>query len=381
MAKGDKGADKPEGEEYKFEVPDFDEDAFIHKEMVSFRTTTVLFLWGIIAAILTWLVYTLMGGAATAWYIGLGIVAVFGYALRYLYPRLKIDISHFGRREWLGTGFLLFFTWLAFALLFLNPPISDHAEPRVEILANPPIQMAGQDITFNVFYEDNNRVSDMTFTLTHGSGQVLATFDDMVDMGHGHFQYVLPSAQATTYTLNATAEDPAGHKGYAERTVTVSARAVRLDASALEAHELKDRTQVLLVTLADQDLPVRVVYLDRDMDGELTLGTDVVMEFDEALGGWQATANFAGWQEGNNSFQVVVEVQNRWYGTIMIEGDSIILSSPDYWLDVTAPIGEYQASVPPRNTVSPNEVRTPGPGLVVVAAGVLAGAAVLRRRD
>lgn len=36
-------ANDTKGEEYQFEIPDFDEEAFIHKEMTSFRTTAVLF--------------------------------------------------------------------------------------------------------------------------------------------------------------------------------------------------------------------------------------------------------------------------------------------------------------------------------------------------
>ncbi|MGB1697177.1 MAG: hypothetical protein ACPHK8_02125, partial [Thermoplasmatota archaeon] len=115
MAKDE--ANDAKGEEYQFEIPDFDEEAFIHKEMTSFRTTAVLFAWGILAALLSWGIFVAVDGAKTAWYLGLAVVIGFLYALRIVYPKLNIDVAHFKRREWMGTGFLLFFTWLAFFIL------------------------------------------------------------------------------------------------------------------------------------------------------------------------------------------------------------------------------------------------------------------------
>ncbi|MFA5944900.1 MAG: hypothetical protein WC876_10595, partial [Candidatus Thermoplasmatota archaeon] len=115
----EKGKDSKDGKDsdYEFIPPDFDEDAFIHREMVSFRTTLLLFLWGIVAAAVSWGAFAAMGGVKTGWLVGLGIAAVFFLGLKSVFTMLKVDIKHFGRREWLGTGALYFFTWLSFFII------------------------------------------------------------------------------------------------------------------------------------------------------------------------------------------------------------------------------------------------------------------------
>src|SRR5205085_1049358 len=67
----------PEGKgEYEFKLPDFDEDTFIHREMVQFKTTSLLFLWGIVTALVSWAAYALLqGDESSGWLAGLLIAA------------------------------------------------------------------------------------------------------------------------------------------------------------------------------------------------------------------------------------------------------------------------------------------------------------------
>ena len=84
--------------DYEFIPPDFDEDAFIHKELVSFRTTSILFVWGIVAALVSWAIYGPMGADRGAWFAGLAVCAAFGFSLKVLYTQLK-EIGRASCRE------------------------------------------------------------------------------------------------------------------------------------------------------------------------------------------------------------------------------------------------------------------------------------------
>ncbi|HEX2065337.1 MAG TPA: hypothetical protein VHI93_00855, partial [Candidatus Thermoplasmatota archaeon] len=92
--------EKKDGSGYEFVPPDFDEDAFVHREMVSFKTTSILFGWGVLAAAASWAAYVAVGGTDLGWLIGLALCGAFGYALKFLFPRLGADVSHFKRKEW-----------------------------------------------------------------------------------------------------------------------------------------------------------------------------------------------------------------------------------------------------------------------------------------
>ncbi|MBN1677015.1 MAG: hypothetical protein JW880_00605 [Candidatus Thermoplasmatota archaeon] len=120
---------KAEKEEYEFRPPDFDEKEFLKKEMKDTKTLiwTVLYavLFGIIAGLLMLASEDLLG---VAFMVGIaGIVS-----LKYFYPLIKVDITSFQKKNWLGNIATFFFTFLAIWVLLLNVPISDHAKPAVE---------------------------------------------------------------------------------------------------------------------------------------------------------------------------------------------------------------------------------------------------------
>lgn len=360
-------------DDYKFEVPDFDEDAFIHKELVSFRTTSILFLWGIIAALVSWGAYELLDGASTAWYLGLGIVAVFGYLLRFIYARTSVDISHFGRREWLGTGFLLFFTWLAFFLLFLNPPLSDHADPIVEVFASPPIQQAGGSVVVDVFFEDNDRIAEKSFTLIAGTGQTVATLSDMEDLGHGHHRFVLQNTSATQYTYEGTAEDRRGNTATKTGAISVSQRAV---AVTLPDDGLLGPGENVVVQVPNLPEGVQPLNVYLAIEG----GSPIYMRWSpEDHAGWIATAAYPGWMDGANTFDVVVEFDNQFQGVTTLAAQPVIRGP--FVLNVTAPAVTVDPVEPvPAETVPPAARRAPGPEVVLIGAGLIAAVAIARRK-
>ncbi len=372
MAKRDKKDEPEAGEDYEFIPPDFDEDAFIHKEMVSFRTTTILFVWGIVAALLSWGILAYMDGAKTAWYIGLLICAAFGYALKFLFPMLGADIAHFGRKEWTGTGFLFFFTWLALFMILINPPITDVAPPEVEVFALPPVQQVGTPVHLEIFAIDNGRIETFNFEVTKGS-TLIATEADLTDRGNGHYVYNadLPAAR---YSYVATAIDAKGHESSATGNFSVSSRAIRYTPPS--DNRIDDATDTLVVKVDPTDPPLRTVYLDFGFDRKLPLRYD-----EETFGGWIATANFAGWQQGNNTFTIKAEQQNTFMGAQLIRGGIVEFDcGGTCFVEVAVETGDFAVKVPATKEIPPNR-NVPGPGVALVAAGLVVVAFVARRRN
>jgi hypothetical protein len=381
--------------DYEFNPPDFDEDAFIHREMVSFRTTLILFVWGIVAAAASWAAFAAMHGARTGWLVGLVLVAVFGYALRWLFPRLGADIAHFKRREWLGTAALFFFTWLAFFILAINPPLSDFAPPRVELHASPLLQEADDTVTVHLFVEDNVRVAAHTFALTQDGRPVVAPAP--AEVAPGHFRLDLSGLAPGVYHLAASARDARGHAAETALDFAVTERILHVDLPANGT--LATRADQVLVTAqagASCDLKdaaaratcfqpcttrknvinnapcVRTVRLLLGNGN----GNAIDLEYDGGLGGWKATSNFAGWSEGDNSATVVLEMVPTFAGSAKVGGGNV--TAGPYTLRVVGPAGTYAPKVVAEPL--PHQRNVPGPGLPALAAGLAAVALLARRR-
>ncbi len=373
MAKRNK-PDEDTGEEgYEFIPPDFDEDAFIHKEMVSFRTTIILFAWGVVAALISWAIFAAMDGAQTGWFAGLLVCGATGYLLRFIYPALKIDISHFGRREWMGTGFLFFFTWLAFFILVVNPPISDYADPQAVVITSPDVQQAGAVTEMHLFTLDNSGVESYDFILQRGSNTV-ATKDALVPEGP-HRLLFRDELAAGSYTYTFTVTDEAGRTGVSTGQVDVSSRALRYTGPRDDV--MQSPTDRLSVE-TPASVGLHRVYLD-PIDG----GPDVNLTYDEDIDAWAVGPKACGLPKGEHSFAIVAEATHAFVGPHFVPGGVIRHNGP-FNLTVDYELGPgdrcTQRLVEPQSTTAP-EVGVPGPGLAVLLAGLLMAVAVIRRRS
>jgi hypothetical protein len=371
--------------DYEFIPPDFDEDAFIHREMVSFRTTLILFLWGIVAAAASWAAFAALGGARTGWLVGLVLVAAFGYALRWLFPKLGADIAHFKRREWAGTAALFFFTWLAFFILAINPPVSDFAPPRVELHASPQVQEVGDPVAIDLFVEDNVAVGSHAFQMVDGNGTVLVGAGDLADLGNGHYAYRASGLPAGVYRLEAGAKDTRGHAANTTLAFTVSAQPL-LGYSASNGGVLAGPADRVVVKTGDiptcpvkkgaistADPCIRAVRLEmRDRPGNVTLRWN--NEKDKKF--WDASSDHAGWRQGNNTFDVVAEYADTYAGNVRVDGG--VLRDGPHGVTVTAAPGSVEVPVLPDR--QPHQRNVPGPGLPALALGLVAVAVLLRRR-
>lgn len=121
--------DKEEKEEYEFRPPDFDEKEFLKKEMSDTRTAVLTIIYAVAFGVIAGLITMAAPGLAG---VGFAVGVAGMVLLRYIYPMMKVDISTFQKRNWLGNLGTYFFTFLAIWVLLLNVPFSDHADPTVE---------------------------------------------------------------------------------------------------------------------------------------------------------------------------------------------------------------------------------------------------------
>src|SRR3989442_9326131 len=138
------------------------------KEMRAAKATIIIVLWTLPAALLSWGL-TLAGVAVVAFFAGLGIM----FLLKWLLPLLKVGISEYKRKDWIGHGATFFFTWLAFWILLLNPPFADLTNPVILGVTTPGEAWVGCEgtlhprsvtVTLNVSAAANVAVARVTAT-------------------------------------------------------------------------------------------------------------------------------------------------------------------------------------------------------------------------
>lgn len=140
-------------EDAPFDVPKFEEKEFIRKELISFKTTLVLFVFGLTVSVITFFIWR---SAEIAFFPLLLVAIATGVLLlKYIFKATRIDVTHWKRKEWFGTYVLYFFFWLGFFLLFTNPPISDAATPVANVAVSPAVQAPGNVIAMGAFVADN----------------------------------------------------------------------------------------------------------------------------------------------------------------------------------------------------------------------------------
>ncbi len=109
-----------------WEPPEFDEVGYMRKEIENAKISVVVIAWAVVGAILLY-VFSQTGLAIVGFLLGL---LVFG-ALYFVLPMLGLPIHGFKRRDWASHAMVYFFSWLAFSILLLNAPFSDHTYPVV----------------------------------------------------------------------------------------------------------------------------------------------------------------------------------------------------------------------------------------------------------
>lgn len=96
------------------------------QEIRAAKASAVSVLYAIPVALASYAI-TLARFPIVAFVAGLGLI----FLLRYLMRFTGIDTSKFKRKDWLGHGSIVFFSWLAFWILLLNAPFADLTRPDI----------------------------------------------------------------------------------------------------------------------------------------------------------------------------------------------------------------------------------------------------------
>jgi hypothetical protein len=200
-----------------FKEPEFDEVEFMKGEMDNAKAGIITIIYAIPIAIISFEL-TIIGLAILGFMVG--IIAIL--SLRFLYTKLGVNLKSFEKKTWLGNGALMFFCWLLFWILLLNPPFSDNAAPtigHVEIWeknldgtwTKQPIQYSGgkyvvtvsegANIKIKANITDNSALDSVTIAMVGG-----AVWDSMNRNNtyeHNYEREYILVNQVSEYTLRA----------------------------------------------------------------------------------------------------------------------------------------------------------------------------------
>src|SRR5512136_1847348 len=83
-----------------FQIPKFDEESFIKRERRNIKTMFISFLFGLLIAAICFGFWALLEGSFLRWELVLLVAVVNSIWIRYIFLKLKIDLTDFGRKGW-----------------------------------------------------------------------------------------------------------------------------------------------------------------------------------------------------------------------------------------------------------------------------------------
>jgi hypothetical protein len=379
--------DKEEGGEYQFVPPDFDEDAFIHREMVHFKVTVGYFVWALLATGATFAAFLLLkGNPKAAWPAGIGIAIAFGLAFKPVMARFA-DVAIFKRNDWVWKYFQFGLTWLALATIALNPPITDVSPPEVMLSADPNLQAAGQAVVLTLVASDNDRLAGPpTVRLLRDGAPVAVEVPPTAE--RGVYSIPVTGLAAGRYTVTAVAQDGRGLLANATASFNVTGGelvAVRLPpgGNLTGEEQVTAKVQAKVCEGPPFRTPcVRSVFFNPV--GCAASACTVPFHYEKDLDRWRAGANYAGWKEGANNGTVRAEFMDYHMGRnpdgTLRKIDAGMLSSGPVTIHVQVPLGVDPFKVTQLPEATPPPAMAPSWGAVAILAVLVGGAALLRRR-
>jgi hypothetical protein len=196
-----------------FQIPKFDEEAFMKRERRNIKTMFISFLFGLLLAGVCFGFWILLEGSFLRWELILLVAVVNSIWLRYLFVKLKIDLTDFGRKGWLTSFVTYFITWLLVLIVLVNPPFYDGEPPHVDMVALPGVQELGGTILFAAYISDNVGVSKsgITFSITDPNGTMFVpefTYENNIL----RYTYENPSDLLGIFNYTAVISDISNHK-------------------------------------------------------------------------------------------------------------------------------------------------------------------------
>jgi len=138
--------------------------------------------------------------------------------IRYLYVRLNIDLTDFGKKGWFTSYSVYLFTWLLVFIVLVNPPFYDGEPPLVEAIALPGAQELGGTVEIVAQISDNVAVSEENIDFSITDPQGISSTIEGFSYQDSIFSYSFenPEDQMGTFTYTISATDVNGHTASTE---------------------------------------------------------------------------------------------------------------------------------------------------------------------
>jgi hypothetical protein len=158
-----KRKDEVEEPKYEFVPPDFDEKAFLEKDIRGTKSLILATFLGILAGVLAFAftnISVLLGGI---------IIIACAIGLKYLIPLLKIEKGEVDKKTLIGNIAIILLLSLGIWIVMLNPPFSDQIPPEItskEIYFDgaTPIY-SGNQVNITVTVRDNDLVNSVSISV------------------------------------------------------------------------------------------------------------------------------------------------------------------------------------------------------------------------
>lgn len=375
MAK--KRKEEKDEEDIDFKLPKFDEKKFIQKEKRNIKTLFISVLLGFVISLISFGFWALLSESFLRWELVL-VFGVFNASwLKYIFIRLNIDLTDFGRKGWVSSYAMYFFTWLIVLIILVNPPFYDDESPQVDLVVLPEIQEYGGTVHIVAQITDNVGVEKSGISL------MLIDEDDVqtsVDFSFSEniFKYIHPSpdtntTEDTTFSFILTVTDVSGKTTEKQGNFSFSINAIKL-AEPLDAQTPPGPLVTYSTNLKFDVAPsvTRFYYTVNGGDEINVTKTDLFYVTSPRYKGWIANTNV--------TVQAYAEVM-YYFKNNPEQFKNTIQDSDAYYFNVSSAIEIGNEDAPETTLPKPRSVdATPGFEIGIVLCAFLFVAFIKKRK-
>jgi len=362
---------KEEG--YEFEMPEFDEKKFIEKEKRKAKIYFIAFAFGIVMGIICRFAWVNISPGLRWILTFLLAVCSLGFLAK-IFQIFDIDISKFGKKEWLGSISFYLFTWLAIFILAINPPFYDASPPKIDAVSLPAIQQAGGSVLIAAKITDNVAVRSASVNITDGSSWSI--YDMQKDGDVYTYSYASNKTGDFNYTIIAT--DKNGRESTFEGNFSFVDDAILVDAPSKNV-DASDEIEIMVIKGISSE-NFRVYYkiggkeINATYSREKTIGNKVYEVY-------ETSPSYEGWNE-SSSVKVEVFAEVIHYFMNVEKEYSNNISGGTYTFNTTADSSIGSAPSPViKDLPQPRSLRqTPGFGAFAFVVAVAVALLIFRRR-
>ncbi len=290
-----KRKEKSEEEDIGFKIPKFNEEEFVKREKRNIKTLYISFLFALLIALISVGFWILMADSYLRW----ELVMLFGVInmvfLKYLFEKLNIDLSDFGRKGWFGSFAVYLLTWLLVFIILINPPIYDEDEPFIELIVLPGMQEAGGTVLIvaNIIDNAGIDVDSITLDITYPDGTTdtpAFAFEDSILT----YSYENTEQLMGTYNFTITVSDVNNHQAQIQDSFIYTNDTLSITSSRFT--DIRSRDAIAISAQPELcEINFRVYYTIND-------GPEINVDREERVDkqNYETTAEYEGWNENSN---------------------------------------------------------------------------------